>query len=271
MRSPQRIYFALVFLCFLVYFNTLKNGFVSDDIDAIVNNPLVSRPLYYWLYPSMLLNSLSYALVRLNPLAYHLTNILLHALATLLVFFFLRLFFKTEACFWGASLFAVHPIHTEAVSWISGRPYIMTTLFMLAGYFLYYFAVDSINPFKAVDEDPVFYKPGDATGTRFKPLPYGIGLVLFCYYLIRNFNFCFLFPFLLVLSDMTFGRWKKNWKYWIPFLAAAGIRVLLAVHLVAQRIREVRGMWGFRRSKIPSFFSCIHFHPILSYCSGRDH
>ncbi len=63
------------------------------------------------------------------PIGYHFTNLVLHALCSLLVFGIVRRVFAEDApaggglhlAFWSAVLFAVHPVHIEAVAWITGR------------------------------------------------------------------------------------------------------------------------------------------------------
>jgi protein O-mannosyl-transferase len=257
----------LVLLCFLVYFNALQNGFVSDDFDTIAKNPLLARPpLYFWLYPSTVLNFLVFPLAKLNPFPYHLINIVLHSLATVAVFFFLRLFFNREASFFSSCFFAVHPIHAEAVTWISGRPYIMMTLFSFAVYFLYYEATCSVNPFKKKGGGDFNSLRGkDLVQISFKPAPYFWGLGIFIYYIIYNFNFFFLFPFFLALSDISLGLARRNWKRWIPFFVISGMRILLALQTVSKRVADVRIDVGVSQVKNPivyflySFFSHLRF------------
>lgn len=221
MLGKKQIYLILTALCFLVYANSLNNAFVSDDMPAIVNNPMISGPLH-WLHPVMLLNSLNYLTGGQNPFAYHLTNIILHCIAAILVFKFLNLFFGPMPGLLGAGLFAAHPVNAEAVGWISGRPYILLAIFILSAYFLY----------------------NSATGftgkkNRFNPAHYLLSLLLFAYYLIENLYFYVLFPFFLVLSDFTFGRWRKNWRYWAPFLAILALRLILAKGIISWRISYV--------------------------------
>lgn len=218
MLNKRQIYIILAALCFLVYANSLKGAFVSDDIEAIVKNPLISDISYYWLHPSSLLNVVNYFVAGLNPFVYHLTNIILHSIVTIMVFLFLNLFFKSEASLLAASLFAVHPIHAEAVSWISGRPYLTTALFILSVYFLYNKA---------------------SQGHKLRPSIYLISILLFGYYMALNFNFYFLFPLFLVLSDAAFGCWRKNWKLWLPFFAIMAIRLIFARAIVFNRIFSV--------------------------------
>ncbi len=135
----------LITLCFLVYANSLNNAFVSDDIPAITENPVISQPLRSWLNPAALLNSLCYLIVKDNPWLYHLVNIILHSINTILVFLFLSLFFSPASSLLGASLFAVHPVHVEAVAWVSGKPYLFLTLAVLGTYLLYNKSTSSVK------------------------------------------------------------------------------------------------------------------------------
>ena len=66
----------------------------------------------------------------LNPAGFHLTNILLHVLNSILLFgLLLRLGFGWPASFSGALLFSVFPAHFENVSWISGRTDLLSFFF----------------------------------------------------------------------------------------------------------------------------------------------
>ena len=70
---------------------------------------------------------------ELSPLVFHLTNLLWHALAALLLFMLLaRLAAPPAAAAAAAMLFAVHPLHTEAVAYISGRADMMSAALMFA-------------------------------------------------------------------------------------------------------------------------------------------
>jgi hypothetical protein len=68
--------------------------------------------------------------------SYHLVNIILHAIASLLVFIiFTKLFIslRVELHMYGALLFATHPIHTEAVAGVVGRADVLATICFLVG------------------------------------------------------------------------------------------------------------------------------------------
>jgi len=76
--------------------------------------------------------------VHLNPVGFHVTNLLFHALNVLLVFLLARALLRNRvAGALVAALFAVHPIHTESVSWIAGRTDVIAATFFLAAFWAY--------------------------------------------------------------------------------------------------------------------------------------
>lgn len=73
-----------------------------------------------------------------NPLGYHATNLVLHAVSILMVALFIWLLLRNRAAaIGGAFLFAVHPVHAESVCWISGRTDLICAVFLLGGLNLY--------------------------------------------------------------------------------------------------------------------------------------
>ncbi|MBM3255547.1 MAG: tetratricopeptide repeat protein [Candidatus Omnitrophica bacterium] len=206
--------------CFLVYFNSLDGVFISDDIPAIARNPELLFPWRFWMEPASLLNSLNLLIAGHNPFTYHLTSVLLHALNTILAFFFLSIFFGLEPSFLGALIFAVHPIHTEAVSWISGKPYLILFAFTLGNTLLYQRAVKEAK--------------------RLQPIAYLFVLLIFYYMTIRYYTY-YLFPFLLILLDLTLGRARRNWRLWLPFFILAGIRFTAIRFQLIHRVNLLSG------------------------------
>ncbi|MFN0008092.1 MAG: tetratricopeptide repeat protein [Planctomycetota bacterium] len=139
----------LALVAIAAYAPSLAGGFVWDDQALIVDNAgirswnhvgeiltrdffhLNDDPIPYGYYRPVVSLSylLEYQLWGLAPLGYHLTNVLLHAVSTVLVALVLRrLRMGDGACLAAALLFALHPIHTENVAWIAGR----TDLFAFA-------------------------------------------------------------------------------------------------------------------------------------------
>jgi len=137
----------------LVYGNTLMNQFAMDDELYILRNPQVTDPSLHRLFSpnpvSAVFRPVAFATLALNwaiggaePFGYHLLNLLLHAGATWLLYILLQELLgdfpegKTVA-FAAALLYAVHPIHTEAVAWVVGRAELLAAGFLFAGWILH--------------------------------------------------------------------------------------------------------------------------------------
>ncbi|MCG8431059.1 MAG: tetratricopeptide repeat protein [Candidatus Omnitrophica bacterium] len=227
--KTKHIVILTVILCGLVYANTLVNGFVSDDIADIVKNPRMGQLRIFLFSPHNLLNSLIFRIAGTgSPVVYHLVSIALHASVSVLVYFFLRVFFAPRASMLGAALFAVHPIHVEAVTWISGRPYVLLGLFTLGGFLLYHKAMEKWTA-----------KPAQPSGMPLFLCCYIASLALFSYYLYRNYAFYFMFPLLLLSYDLIFNRIKRTWRWLIPYFLVLGLRLFLSRTAITGRVEHV--------------------------------
>jgi protein O-mannosyl-transferase len=137
----------------LVYGNTLRNEFTMDDGIYILRNPQVTnasvRGLFAGNKASNVFRPVTFATLALNwrlggarPLGFHLFNLILHAGASLLLYLLLEALLgaslpaKTVA-FAAALVFAVHPLHTEAVSSIVGRAELLAAGFLFAAWILH--------------------------------------------------------------------------------------------------------------------------------------
>jgi len=131
----------------LIYANALANGFVLDDRQLILDEYASRGPWEGWAILSdpwgniqgrplrTLSLNLDYSLFGPNPRFFHLTNLVYHALNTALVFHLARrLLGRVRPALVAAILFAVHPIQTEAVTYISGRKDLLATLFYLLAF-----------------------------------------------------------------------------------------------------------------------------------------
>ena len=147
----------LILCAALPYLNTLLNGFVYDDNTQVLDNPYLKSfhflPQVFgttvWSFVGMQgvsnyyrpMMTLGYALCYhlFGPLAYgfHLVNVCLHVGVVLLVFLVARRLFNNRAVgFLAACLFAVHPIHTEAVAWVAAVTTLDVTFFYLLTFWL---------------------------------------------------------------------------------------------------------------------------------------
>jgi tetratricopeptide (TPR) repeat protein len=136
----------------LFYVNSFGNFFVWNDWTLIIENflikdwqnlpeiltsafwkPLLGEP--FQIYRPLV--SLSFmadlALWGLEPWGYHLTNVSLHVANAILAYFLMQVYVSPTIALMGAVLFAVHPIHTEAVAYISGRGELLMSFFLLSG------------------------------------------------------------------------------------------------------------------------------------------
>ena len=154
-RRPGFGWLAPVFAAALAcaaYANALDNPFVYDDRDTVTANASLadlSNIKFILVYsPFRPVVNASYALDRwfweYRPFGYHLTNVALHAAAVLLLYAWLRRILADTgsgreanlAAFAGAALFAVHPLQSEAVAYVSGRSELMCAVWFLAALLL---------------------------------------------------------------------------------------------------------------------------------------
>ena len=132
-----------------VYFNSLWTDFQFDDYKIIVDNPRVHswqswrEGLGLGIRPIL---KLSYTLnwtSEMGVAGFHFTNMAVHLGNAFLVLMLTRHFVRSHPLlpegvpFFTALLFALHPIHTEAVTYICGRSIALMTLFYLAGLLAY--------------------------------------------------------------------------------------------------------------------------------------
>ncbi|XP_048222870.1 protein O-mannosyl-transferase TMTC1 isoform X2 [Perognathus longimembris pacificus] len=145
----------------LCHAGSLRGEFVHDDVWAIVNNPDVrpGAPLLRGVFANdfwgkgMAENSshksyrplcvltfrLNVFLTGMDPFYFHATNVVLHCLVTLVLMHTCEkmVFGKRGLAFLTALLFAVHPVHTEAVAGIVGRADVLACLLFLLAFLSY--------------------------------------------------------------------------------------------------------------------------------------
>lgn len=140
---------------FLVYANVYENVFLYDDEFLIQRNALIRswsgfwtifttsstggtgsvdsfyRPIQGFFYLVV------YSIFGEDPVGFHFLNVFLHALNAILVFGLgLKLKFDPRASFFAALLWAVHPIHTEAVTYMSATADPSYAFFVMLGIFV---------------------------------------------------------------------------------------------------------------------------------------
>ena len=137
-----------------VYANSIGNDFIWDDVELIQNNPLIRNlgnigriaTTHYWdvekpgervtgAYRPLTVASylLNYQVAGADPASFRAVNIVLHGLNTCLVYLLcMVLGLSWPAAFVAGLLFAVHPVHVEAVVWITGRAELLSCFGLLA-------------------------------------------------------------------------------------------------------------------------------------------
>uniref|UniRef100_A0A8C6XHC3 Protein O-mannosyl-transferase TMTC3 n=1 Tax=Naja naja TaxID=35670 RepID=A0A8C6XHC3_NAJNA len=155
--SPKE--FALIFgVVAACYWNSLFCGFVFDDVSAILDNKDLhpSTPIKnlflndFWGTPmseershksyrplTVFTFRLNYLFSELNAISYHFLNVIFHGIVCIIFLKVCKLFLDNKSSLVASLLFAVHPIHTEAVSnWCGGQS--RTSLINFSGCFSVY-------------------------------------------------------------------------------------------------------------------------------------
>jgi protein O-mannosyl-transferase len=131
----------IVLAVLLVYLPALSGGFIWDDEQLVANNHLLKSPhgLYglwctteppdFWplSYTSFWMER---RLWGMNSTGYHVSNLALHIVESLLIWIILRKL-SIPGAFLAALIFAVHPVNVESVAWIAQRKNTMAMLFFL--------------------------------------------------------------------------------------------------------------------------------------------
>lgn len=138
------ILFLITAAAFLLYASAISGGYVMDDTFLVRDNHFLDSASNFVSFftsgtaefgrPVRLLSFyVDTALFGKSTVAYHTSNILYYSVLCLLIFLFARSLFRTS---WFALavtlLFLAHPLHTEAVAYISGRKDILGALFTVA-------------------------------------------------------------------------------------------------------------------------------------------
>jgi tetratricopeptide (TPR) repeat protein len=195
----------LVAISLVIFGQTTDHDFVNFDDDLYVyNTPAIQSGLTLkgitaafinpharnWHPLTTLSHMLDCQLYGLKAGGHHATNVILHTIAVLLLFWVLRQ--MTDAIWKSAivaALFAVHPLHVESVAWVSERKDVLSAVFffLMLGAYSRYARTPSISRYLAV---ALLY----AAGLMAKPMLVSapIVLLLLDYWPLRRFEQRFL-------------------------------------------------------------------------------
>ena len=254
---------------FLAYSPTFTSDFVWDDFYFIQHPAKIGSNAYSFLsrgdiyYRPLLYLSIifDYSLWNHNPFGFHLTNTLLHTACSLLVFLTAvyllngvsarrqrennRLpFFENPVIlsFIAALLFALHPVHTESVAWISGRTDILATLFFMLAFLSY-----------------MIYAKEKRT----------IALALSCFFFLFSLfskeNAVSFLGIVLAYGIVTNMQKEKI------FLSQLSLLVSFAIYIIlrsGEGVRELSAIPGAQGSFFSSGITPVNFFEVLSLGTG---
>lgn len=215
----RRLAAALILATIVVYIPALQGGFIWDDDDYVTENPTLhdldglrqiwlepdALPQYYPLVHTTFW--IEYHLWGLEPLGYHLVNVLLHILNALILWRILRELEVPGAAL-AAALFALHPVHVESVAWITERKNVLSGL-------LYLLAMWSYLRF-----DPL----REGAARRFRPWRlYAVSFLLFLLALLSKTVACTLPAALLLLTWWKRGKISRRDVLPLALMLLAGI------------------------------------------------
>ncbi len=154
----------LILIGFFAYANTLPNKMFWDDDDFILQNQYIKDWQYtpnffkeniiagsglhsnYWRPVLLGVFSVEWYLWEDWPVGYHAVNLIFHIANGLLLFFILhRLFNNYFYSFFPALIFLIHPLQTEAVSYVNGLGDSLSVFFMFVGLWLFIKAITNIS------------------------------------------------------------------------------------------------------------------------------
>ena len=275
-NTKHLLYLAgIIILTVVVYSNSLNNDFImgwddeaqvseNEDIRELSSQSIktIFSSFYVGMYQpvSTLSYAVDYKLSGLNASTNHKTNLFIHLINVILVFFLFYYFTKRiEISIIVSVFFAIHPMNVESVSWISTRSNLMYSLFYLASLISY---------IKYLQNKKVF------------PL-----ILTFVFFVLSLFSKApaITLPYILILFDLYYSR-KFNWKYIlekIPFVALSIVFAIIAVHARQEfsHIGSLRESFSFFdrvsfigysfifypiKLLIPMNLSAMHYYPVIT-------
>lgn len=270
--KQAKLLFCLALVTFVSYVPALKNDFVDlDDRSYVTQNPDILElswkqaahiftSFHYGLYKPMVL--ISYAIEHhffgLNAPGYHLTNIVLHVLNTLAVFWLIYLISKENilVSLLTAVLFGVHPVHVESVAWVTERKDVLYSFFYLGGLVSYIYFL------------------------RTKKIVFRVLALVSLVFSLSSKPMAVTFPLILLLLDVWYGRKFSKEILWekAPFFVLAGVfagvnfglaHALGEVHSIsvtgdtARFLKTIsyNPLFYIYKIFVPTKLSCIYPHP----------
>ncbi len=252
-------YTIITILIVIAYFPTFSGEFILDDDALVKNNPFIKEAHsiatyfsqedgisdkndlgeYHSGYYRPLINMtyrLDYKLWGMDATGFRITNVVLHILCCFVLFNLFSLLLDRRIAFWITIIFALHPVNTEAVSFIVSRNNIIVTFFVLTSFFIYIIAWERKNYFAYIGSLFLF------TGAIFSK-EFGL-MVIPLFFLYQR-----------ILAKEKHGLLKEVISY-IPFLIVAFIYLLLRKGVTDSVLTPLN---------IESIWSKIYFTPFIIF------
>lgn len=237
----------LVVMCCVVYFPFLQGSFIWDDHDYLTNNPnltdldglkrlwfdLRASPQYYPLVDTSFW--IEYQFWGLNPVGYHVDNVILQCINALLLWRVLS-YLGVKGSWLAAAIFAIHPVQIESVAWIVERKNLLSGFF----YFLsLYFFLRFYNPDKP-------FSFNDTQNEKRSWMIYGVSLFFFVCALLSKTSTCTLPAVILLIywwKQSSIG--KKVFLMMIPFFTVSVGFALITIYLETSSVGATGLSWSF--------------------------
>jgi protein O-mannosyl-transferase len=244
----------IVIAAFLAYLPSLNGGFVLDDNKLLTENKLVkasdglfrlwctTEPYDYWPVTNTTF-WIEWRLWGMNPTGYHVTNLLLHIVESLLIWLILRKL-SIPGAFLGGVIFALHPVNVESVAWIAQRKNTMAMLFFLLS-ILFYFKQEFLPPFSQNSPSRSSWPPAPrlwslASGSS--SLWYWLSLAAFLLAMLSKGSVAVLPALLLVivwwLRPLTKWELLQTAPFFLIAVVLAGVNVWFQTHGTGDVIRN---------------------------------
>jgi len=203
-----------LYLAFQVYAPALGGPFVFDDTFQPYHSPDFPNALHFWIRgvrPLLMFSFWVNYQFSQGPWGFHVTNILIHLCNAFLVFLITRKLLQPDSSdgllpAFAAAVFLLHPIQTEAVSYIAGRSESLSVLFFLAAFAVF------------------LYRRRPAVSW-----PVSLAVLVLFGAAATTKEHTLVLPALLLLTDyywnpgFAFSGIRRNWRLYVPIaLGAAG-------------------------------------------------
>ncbi|MFH0969810.1 MAG: tetratricopeptide repeat protein [Patescibacteria group bacterium] len=233
--STKKIVLILIAIGFIIYCNTFFNQFFWDDFDSIVNNQYIRSwsnfPKFfsqnltagagtinnYW-RPLLLISfAADYSIGKISPFIYHLQSTFWHILSAILIFLIFSKILKNNfISFLTSLLFLIHPLQTEATTYVAGRADPMHSALMLLSFLFF---------LKSIEIPRIFNKK------------YLLSILFFILALLVKER-AIIFPSLIVLYFITLcpekikNNLKRKFKIVLPFFLVSFLYFILRIKFI---------------------------------------